>query len=130
SLRPSRAMAPSLERLALLVPMVLLTACGGASPTDGGSCNAGIMPCGGDLVGTWAYARYCNPDLLPFGPNADCVGSADVTIGGSNTITFASDGTYTSTLMADDHETTKVFSECALSGASACSSLNASSTNG
>jgi hypothetical protein len=122
------SMAPSLERLALLVLTASLAACGGTGSSDTGACSAGVMACGGDVVGTWKYTRYCNPDLLPFGPNGDCVDTANVTFGGSNTITFASDGTYTSTQTADDHETMTVFSECALGATTACSSLNASTT--
>ena len=85
---------------------ILLIGCGGkggqtedAGSGDGGASCAAVSPCGGNIVGTWKVTSSCltaTQDLTSV-----CAGaSAELAYMISGTVTYNSDGTTSSSLMA------------------------------
>ena len=72
------------------------------------TCEPMPMPCGGDVVGTWALESSCGYDTIP-NPFSDCPGSTFMVEpqAHTGTITFENDGTFVQDI---DYQNQVVFS--------------------
>ncbi len=96
--------------------------------SDGGPC-AVIAPCGGNIVGTWHPANVCSPDLIA--TIGSCQAKYATQSGGTGTLTYGSDGTWSSDGTSTTTTTFTVPAACiATFGASSCAELHNSGISG
>ena len=72
---------------------------GGTGGTSGGGCGS-VQPCGGNVVGTWAFTQVCVTAPTTTDPNCPGYTVSNLMITETGTMTFASGGTYTSNVTA------------------------------
>jgi hypothetical protein len=72
---------------------------GGTGGTSGGGCGT-TQPCGGSVVGTWAITDVCVTAPTTTDPNCPGATLSNLMITETGTLTFASGGTYSTSISA------------------------------
>lgn len=72
---------------------------GGTGGTSGGGCGS-VQPCGGDILGTWAFTQVCATAPTTTDPNCPGYTVSNVMITETGPMTFAAGGTYSSNVTA------------------------------
>ena len=104
----------------------LLLSIGGCD-TSASSCSDTFTPCGGTLVGTWSFDTGCNVSNLA---TMTCPSvTSTVSPAATGTYAFNGDGSYTLNLTVDETGSV-VYPAACLSGISACSGLDSTTTAG
>jgi hypothetical protein len=116
-----------MHRLIAVLLGSLGVAFGASGCGSGPSCSGTFTPCGGNLVGTWAYQITCGTAALA---TTQCPGASMTSPQPSGTFTFNADGTYSLHLTTEESGTETVPASC-LAGVTSCNQLDSTiSTSG